>query len=74
MTNTLSWGEATGFWKELKELGSLAVPVSASYVFSFILPLQTLFFIGHLGPVELGAAALGNTWCNVTGASVALGT
>lgn len=74
MAENVSWGKVTGFWKDLRELGKLAVPVSLSSIFSFLLPIQTMLFIGRLGPEELGAVALGNTWCNVTGASVALGT
>jgi len=52
---------------------SISVPVMLTYGSDYLVTIIQLIFVGHLGSVEMAGAALGTSFCNVTGFSVALG-
>ncbi|KAI9291802.1 MATE efflux family protein [Neoconidiobolus thromboides FSU 785] len=54
-------------------LSKLAIPIVISYVLQNIIPLASVYSLGHLGPTELAASALSNMFASVTGWSVAMG-
>lgn len=57
---------------EAKSLASLAWPVIATNVGLYSMGLVDILMVGHLGTLELSAAALGNMWSGGT-AFIALG-
>jgi MATE family multidrug resistance protein len=59
--------------REMKVLLNLSGPMILSYLFSTMISVVSLTFVGRLGKAELGGAALGNMWCNVTGYSLGIG-
>jgi MATE family, multidrug and toxin extrusion protein len=59
--------------RELLRLAALAGPVMGAYVLQMSLGLCNILFVGHIGQLELAAAALGNMYLNVTGYSVVVG-
>ncbi|XP_067651615.1 multidrug and toxin extrusion protein 1-like [Haliotis asinina] len=62
-----------GYKNEFKSLVSIAWPITVTTFFQQLLFLVTAMFVGHLGQLELDAAALGITMTNVTGLSVVSG-
>eukprot|EP00727_Mastigamoeba_balamuthi_P002631 m51a1_g12365 putative multidrug and toxin extrusion protein 1 (608) ;mRNA; f:583226-585577 len=56
-----------GWRLELRSLCSLALPLSAAYFLDNSLQLLEIFFIGHIGAVELAAGSLAISLCNITG-------
>ncbi|XP_046328199.1 multidrug and toxin extrusion protein 1-like [Haliotis rufescens] len=62
-----------GYKKEFKSLIAIAWPITVTTFFQQLLFLVTSMFVGHLGQLQLDAAALGLTMTNVTGLSVMAG-
>ena len=66
-----------GLWRnnkaEIQTLVRLAVPVSTSFLLNKTVSFVSVVFVGHLGPAELAAAALGSSLTNVVGNSVLAG-
>ena len=58
---------------ELQNIVRLAVPVSTSFLLNKAVSFVSVVFVGHLGPAELAAAALGSSLTNVVGNSVLAG-
>lgn len=58
---------------ELQTIVRLAVPVSTSFLLNKTVSFVSVVFVGHLGPAELAAAALGSSLTNVVGNSVLAG-
>ncbi|KAJ1659933.1 ethionine resistance protein [Dispira simplex] len=65
-----SWAELR---QEAKNLLTLSLPVTGAYILQYSIAASSVFFIGHLGAVELAAAALGNMFASVTGYAIASG-
>ena len=51
----------------------MVIPIIITYGSDYLVTIIQLIFVGHLGSVELAGAALGSSFCNVTGFSVCLG-
>ena len=58
---------------EIQTIVRLAVPVSTSFLLNKTVSFVSIVFVGHLGPAELAAAALGSSLTNVVGNSVLAG-
>ena len=50
---------------ELRLLSRLAAPAVVVYMINYVMSMSTQIFSGHLGPLELAAASLGNTGIQV---------
>jgi MATE family multidrug resistance protein len=59
--------------EELRQLSTFALPISAGYLLSYVCQVTSIFFIGHLGSLELAAACLALTYANVIAFSVGVG-
>ena len=55
---------------ELHTITKFWLPVAAAFLLNKLLSLTTLVLVGHLGPAQLAAAALGDSICNVTAISL----
>lgn len=64
---------ATGLLQEIVLQLRLALPATLTYLFGRSLVSIALVFIGRMGDLELGAAALANTTSNVSGLSIIVG-
>ncbi len=62
-----SWGKNNA---ELFALLRLSVPVSVNYLLNRLVGFTSILFVGHLGPAELAAAALGGSLTNVIGLGI----
>ncbi|CAE7341017.1 DTX16, partial [Symbiodinium sp. KB8] len=51
----------------------LAGPVALTVLLQVLVDMITLVIVGHLGPVQLAATALGNFYCNSTGFAITSG-
>jgi Na+-driven multidrug efflux pump len=60
-------------WKELRETSRLAAPIAASELASDGLHVIAGMYAGHLGPAQLGAAALATLFSNATGNALLAG-
>lgn len=65
--------EKHGIKNEAWRLFTLAWPLSISFSFQMASQQLNAVMVGHLGPLELGAATLGLMWCNITGFSIVWG-
>ena len=61
------------FRREIAALFRLALPVTLAYLLQSSINVIALFSVGPLGPVSIGAVALGNMYLNVTACSVIIG-
>ncbi|KAJ4849522.1 Protein DETOXIFICATION 54 [Turnera subulata] len=59
--------------EELKELWSMALPITASHLMAFFRAVVSVFFLGRLGSLELAGGALSIGFTNITGYSVLVG-
>ncbi|CEP12176.1 hypothetical protein [Parasitella parasitica] len=60
--------------KEFKWLLFNSLPIIGTYLLQNSFQLASIFTLGHLGPVELGASALASMFVNVSAWSIAYGT
>ncbi|KAL6060728.1 Mate-domain-containing protein [Balamuthia mandrillaris] len=67
------WHDQSVAIQELCIVLKLAAPIAGSYLCTMFIQLVSLFFVGHLGPTELAAAALGTMYCNALGFSLIIG-
>ena len=67
---TSSWDRNNA---DLFALLRLSIPVSANYLLNRLVGFTSILFVGHLGPAELAAAALGGSLTNVIGLGIAGG-
>ena len=63
----------SSYWDEVKESWSLAWPMVFTYLCQQTGYLFGMAYVGHLGAAELGAASLGNMFCNLTGVVIGFG-
>ena len=59
--------------KELFTIVRLSVPVSLGFLLNKLVAFVSVVIVGHLGPAELAAAALGSSLTNVVSNSVMQG-
>ena len=60
-------------WGEAKILFPIAWQTVLATVLQSMTQQVTVLFVGHIGVVELGAAALASMWVNITGVSIVYG-
>ena len=53
--------------KEAKSQIIFSLPMILTNVFYYMIPLVSVMFAGHLGPLQLAASTLANSWATVTG-------
>lgn len=58
----LAGGARREFLGSLKGLFDIMWPTSASFLLQQATQQATIMFVGHLGPLQLGAAAMGTMW------------
>ncbi|CAO3613854.1 unnamed protein product [Cunninghamella blakesleeana] len=56
----------TTYGKELKWLILNSLPIILTYILETSFPLTNIYFLGHLGSIELGASALGSMLANIS--------
>ncbi|KAF1897345.1 hypothetical protein Lal_00035048 [Lupinus albus] len=59
--------------EELKELWSMALPITAMNMLVFVRAVVSVLFLGWLGSLELAGGALSIGFTNITGYSVLVG-
>lgn len=64
------WADNKG---EMYTIFGLSIPVSTGFLLNKLVSFVSVIFVGHLGPAELAAAALGSSLINVVGNSVLAG-
>lgn len=71
------WSEAveagkiqTTWQRESKVLAKYSLPLMATFLLQYSLTLASVFTIGHLGTVELGAVSIATMTANITGYAV----
>ncbi|KAI8093413.1 mate-domain-containing protein [Halteromyces radiatus] len=63
----------TTYKQEIYWLFINSLPIIITYLLQTSFQVASIFVLGHLGPIELGAAALGSMFASVTAWSTALG-
>lgn len=58
---------------ETLTIARLSIPVSTGFLLNKLVSFVSVIIVGHLGPAELAAAALGSSLINVIGNSVLAG-
>ncbi|KAL0080250.1 mate-domain-containing protein [Phycomyces blakesleeanus] len=66
--------EETTWRKEFTWLIVNSLPIIGTYLLQNSFQMASIFTLGHLGPTELGAAALGSMFASVSAWSIAFGT
>ncbi|KAN0083756.1 MatE domain containing protein [Elaphomyces granulatus] len=71
------WKEvmATGFTKttwqrEAKVIGKYSAPLMVTFLLQYSLTVASIFAVGHLGKIQLGAVSLASMTTNITGVAV----
>jgi MATE family multidrug resistance protein len=59
--------------QEMAAIWKLAWPLAISFSFTMAQQQLNAVFVGHLGPLQLGAATLGIMWTNISGFSIVWG-
>ncbi|PNS18849.1 hypothetical protein CAC42_5388 [Sphaceloma murrayae] len=74
------WNEAvalgeihTTWQREAKVLGRYSRPLILTFVLQYSLTVVSIFTVGHIGKIELGAASLGGMSANITGFAIFIG-
>ena len=60
----------TTWQRELKVLGRYSAPLIVTFLLQYSLTVASIFTVGHLGKVELGAVSLASMTANITGYAV----
>ena len=60
----------TTWQRELKVLGRYSGPLVLTFILQYSLTVASIFTVGHLGKVELGAVSLASMTANITGYAV----
>lgn len=60
----------TTWQREAKVIGGYSAPLIATFVLQYSLTVASIFVIGHLGTVELGAVSLASMTANITGYAI----
>lgn len=64
-------GRITTTWqREAKTLGQYSSPLVITFVLQYSLTVASIFTIGHIGKVELGAVSLASMTANITGYAI----
>ncbi|KAF2750509.1 MATE efflux family protein [Sporormia fimetaria CBS 119925] len=72
-----AWDEAvsagkihTTWQREAKVLTKSSAPMILTFLLQYSLPVASVFTIGHIGPIELGAVSLASMTASITGSAV----
>lgn len=60
----------TTWQREAKVLGRYSAPLIMTFLLQYSLTVASIFTVGHLGKVELGAVSLGSMTANITGYAI----
>ncbi|KAA6407740.1 MAG: MATE efflux family [Lasallia pustulata] len=60
----------TTWQREAKVLGRYSAPLIATFLLQYSLTMASIFTVGHLGKVELGAVSLATMTANITGYAI----
>ena len=60
----------TTWQREAKVLGKYAAPLMVTFVLQYSLTVASIFTVGHIGTVELGAVSLASMSANITGYAI----
>lgn len=63
----------TSWKREAKVLGRYSRSLVLTFLLQYSLPVASVFTVGHLGTIELGAVSLGSMTANITGYAVMQG-
>lgn len=63
----------TGFSREIKVLAANAAPLAVTFFLQYSLVVTSVFSVGHIGKIELGAVSLASMTANITGFAVIQG-
>ncbi|KAF2226915.1 mate-domain-containing protein [Elsinoe ampelina] len=67
-------GEIQTTWqREAKVLAKYSRPLVFTFVLQYSLTVVSIFTVGHIGKIELGAASLGGMSANITGFAIFIG-
>lgn len=76
-TITKKWGEAvaagqihTSWQREAKVLTKTSTPLMLTFLLQYSLPVASIFTVGHIGKIELGAVSLASMTASITGYAV----
>lgn len=60
----------TTWQREAKTLGQYASPMVVTFVLQYSLTVASIFTVGHIGKIELGAVSLASMTANITGYAI----
>ena len=60
----------TTWQREAKVIGKYSAPLIATFMLQYSLTVASIFTVGHLGKVELGAVSLASMTANITGFAI----
>ncbi|RMZ90373.1 hypothetical protein DV736_g2411, partial [Chaetothyriales sp. CBS 134916] len=67
----VSAGKINTTWqREAKVIGTYAAPLIITFLLQYSLTVASIFTVGHLGTVELGAVSLASMTANITGFAI----
>jgi MATE family multidrug resistance protein len=76
-TITKKWNEAvaagkisTSWQREAKVLSKSSAPLILTFLLQYSLPVASIFTVGHIGKIELGAVSLASMTASITGYAV----
>lgn len=70
-TEAVSEGKIQTTWKrEAKVLGKYSRSLILTFLLQYSLPMASVFVVGHIGTIELGAVSLGSMTANIAGYAV----
>jgi MATE family multidrug resistance protein len=58
------------WWRETQVIGKYSLPLMVTFLLQYSLTVASIFTVGHLGTIELGAASLASMTVNITGSAV----
>lgn len=60
----------TSWQREVKVLGGYTAPLMATFLLQYSLTMASIFTVGRIGPVELGAVSLASMSANISGYAI----
>jgi len=60
----------TSWQREAKTIWKYSMPLVVTFILQYSLTVASIFTVGHLGPIELGAVSLASMTANITGYAI----
>jgi MATE family multidrug resistance protein len=60
----------TSWQRETKTIFKYSLPMVITFILQYTLTVASIFTVGHLGPIELGAVSLASMTANITGYAI----